>query len=215
MRRLALLLLVALVAAACSGGSPETGAPATPVTTSEAAPSTTTSSAPPTTAADTPFGRALAATEAAASYAFEATVSLFPASGEVVVELSGWVDGPDRELVVTAGDRTVKTTVMDGTATVVGPDGTTDIPLSEAPSGPSLGMLSMVQIAEEGPGMVRGVLPAAAVPDLGQGDATPTDADIVIFYDDVITGYQLTDPGGTWSVEVTFAGVGEPHASNT
>ena len=217
MKRIVPLVVFALFAVACSGPESSFGT-ATPATSVPASGSSTTSASPVTsaatvtTAAADPFSQALAATQAASAYAFDATVSLFPASGELVVELSGWVDGPDRELVVTAGDQTVKTVVLDGVATVVGPDGTTEIPLSEAPTGPSLGLLSQVQVTEEGPGMVRGILPAAAVPDLGQGTAEPTDAEITIFYEDVITGYRLADPGRTWSVEVTFDGVGEPHA---
>ncbi len=213
MRRFAPLLVLALVAAACGGGADSpvgTVSPATTATTATSAPSPTDS--PPTAAAESPFSRALAATQAASAYAFEATVNLYPASGEVTVELSGWVDGSDRELVVTAGDQTVKTLVLGGVATVVGPNGTSEIPLSEAPTGPSLGLLGMVQVTEEGPGMVRGLLPAAAVPDLGQGASDPVDAEITIFYDDVITGYRLADPGNSWTVEVSFQGVGEPQA---
>ncbi len=209
MRRFAPLLVLALVAAACGGGADSPVGTVSPATTATSAPPPTT--APPSTAAaESPFSRALAVTQAASAYAFEATVNLYPASGEVTVRLSGWVDGSDRELVVTAGDQTVKTLVLDGVATVVGPNGTSEIPLSEAPTGPSLGLLGMVQVTEEGPGMVRGLLPAAAVPDLGQGASDPMDAEITIFYEDVITGYRLADPGNSWSVEVTFQGVGEP-----
>ncbi len=215
MRRFAPLLLVVLVAAACGGPSTDTVGTVSPATSAPEPVAPSSTMAPnPTLSAESPFGEALAATQAASAYAFEATVSLFPASGEVKVELSGWVDGADRELLVTAGDQTVKTLVLDGVATVIGPDGATEIPLAEAPTGPSLGLLGMVQVTEEGPGMVRGVLPAAAVPDFGQGDTEPVDAQITIFYEDVITGYQLADPGNSWVVEVTFANVGESQTPN-
>lgn len=165
-------------------------------------------SAAPSPGPDPAFGAALDRTLAAGSYAYEATVHLAAGSRPVTVELAGWVDGDDRLLVMTTGGETVRTTVVDGVATVEDASGSRPVPLADAAAPPSLEALRGLSPSEATGGRVRGTIDAAAGAAVGIDGAAGT-VDVDVTYTDVITGYALADRAGRWDLAVTFRGVGD------
>lgn len=212
--------LTAALVAACGPTASET----TTLSTSTLMPDTTTRSRPSTTATTSSdeeplaaYEEALARTLAADSYRFDAEVELETASGRARVEMRGWVDGADRELVVRSGDREIRTVVVDGVATVYGSDGPTETPLSEAGKAPSLTVLQELQeIDVAGPGEVSGILEAGLLQRLGinnEAENAPAQATVFFTPGAMIDRYLLRDPTGNWQMRVSLFDVGAVDSS--
>lgn len=207
--------LTAALAVACGPTASESPTPST----STILPETTTTTSPSATATVSPeeeslaaYQEALARTLDADSYRFDAEVELETASGRARVEMRGWVDGPDRELIVRSGEREIRTVVEDGVATVYGPDGPSEIPLSEAGEAPSLTVLQELQkIDVTAPGQVSGSLKTNLLRRLGISDESnraPAQATVSFTPGAMIDRYLLQDPAGNWRVRVSLFDVG-------
>lgn len=207
--------LTAALAVACGPTASETTtlstSTMTPVTKTSIWSSTTTTTSPdkePLAA----YEEALARTSAADSYRFDAEVELETASGRARVEMRGWVDGADRELIVRSGDREIRTVVVDGVATVYGSNGPTEIPLSEAGRVPSLTVLQELQkIDVAGPNEVSGILETSLLQRLGINNETenaPAQATVFFTPGAMIDRYLLRDPAGNWQMRVSLFDVG-------
>ncbi len=183
----------------------------------DAAPSTSTVDSPrssSTTAARDPalaaIGTAVTRLLDAGSYAFEATVSLAVAGTSTETELEGWVDGPNRKLLLKSGANQVTTHVVDGVATVERDGEVTEVPLEQAGDAPSLEILRAVRQASlRSPTEVTAKLSAAALGTSGF-DVTGS-ADVVVFLTagGDLAGYSLQASNGTWSVDARFFDIGE------
>lgn len=213
-RRIAFLAMAAVVMAACRGPvaqAPASPAPSTQPTVTAPAPTT------PTTAASSelaPYLAALDRTLAVSAYRFEATVQAQTQSGVVSVDLSGWVNGADRELVTRSGGQEMTTTVKDGVATITTPTGTTELPLEEAADAPSLLLLRDLEGATiTGDGEVSGTLKVAVLQGSGLSDASAagvlTNATIAFEPGGDLTGYTLVDGAHTWTMTVRIFDVGQ------
>ncbi|NOY56235.1 MAG: hypothetical protein GXP34_09650 [Actinobacteria bacterium] len=219
-RRIAFLAMAALVVAACGGPAAEVPTSSVPSAepTQTVSTSTTSTTAPaPTTTVSTelaPYIDALDRTLAVSAYRFEATIQAQTQSGLVSVDLSGWVNGTDRELVTRSGGQEMTTTVKDGVATVTTPSGTTEVPLGEAADAPSLLLLRDLEGATvTGDGEVSGTLKGAVLQGSGLSDAsaagTLTDATITFQPGGDLTGYTLVDGARTWKMTVRIYDVGQ------
>ena len=65
------------------------------------------------------------------TYGFEAKILITLQDEPTEVEIEGWVDGSDRELVMRIQGQEVITRVIDGVATVEGDGETVEVPLTE------------------------------------------------------------------------------------
>lgn len=214
-RRIAFLAVAAFVVAACGGPAaqaPASSLPSTQPTRTETAPTTAPTTTAPTELA--PYVDALDRTLAAAAYRFEATVQAQTQSGMISVDLSGWVNGADRELVTKSGGQETTTTVKDGVATITTSSGTTEVPLGEAAAVPSLLLLRDLEGATiTGDGEVSGTLKGTVLQGTGLSDAsaagTLTNATITFQPGGGLTGYTLVDGAGTWKMTVRIFDVGQ------
>ena len=157
---------------------------------------------------------ALDTTLAAGTYRFEGTLEAVTSAGSQSIELSGWVNGANYELVVNSAGQQVTTTVQDGVATVTTPAGTTDIPVADATAAPSLSILRDLQDPTmASTGQVTGTLPDAALQQTGLAEAatagTATNATITFDPDGTLTGYTLTDDAHTWTLTLRIFDVGQ------
>ena len=213
MHKLSVLLIgLVLVSTACAS----TATAPLSATVPTVAPSAPTAAVPTTSKADplSPYLEALDQTLAAASYRFAATVQAQTQSGMISVDLTGWVNGADRQLVTTSGGRQTTTTVKDGVATVTTPTATTEVPLTEAAAAPSLLLLRDLQEpGVVGVGEVTGTLSQAVLAGSGLSDGsaagTVTDASITYEPGGTLTGYTLTDGAHTWTMTVRIYDVGQ------
>lgn len=197
------LAVVSLVGCGSDGASPTS----TVDTTSPPSASTATVAPDPALAAiDSAVTRLLDA----GSYAFEATVSLAVAGTSAETELEGWVDGPNRKLLLKSGPDQVITRVVDGVATVERDGEVTEVPLEQAGDAPSLEILRAVRQASlRSPTEVNAKLSAAALGASGF-DVTGS-ANVVVFLTEGgdLAGYSLRASNGTWSVDARFFDIGE------
>lgn len=220
MRRLIMLISLAVLAAACSG-------PAGPVSPSAPVPSSSNTIAEPTTIAESttsttaatpdvlaPYLAALEQTIGASSYRYKGTVQFQTQSGVLTLDLAGWVNGSERELVVTSGGQETVTSVKDGVATVTGPSGTSTIPVGEAAGVPSLSLLEDLRAPElTATGEVSGVLVGAVLEATGfpSGTSAGSGTRAIVSFDPggTITGYTLFDEAHTWQMAVRLFDVGK------
>ena len=204
------LVSLALLAASCSKQNP---------TLTNIAPSSTTISAvvatesPDDTAGDGTVAKLQSAVDElieANSYRFEVTVSIATQDSIVEVELEGWVDGPDRELVLRTDSGEVTTRVTDGLATVERQGETIEVPLESASTAPSLHVLTAITDIAWAPGnTIQGKLSAIALEELGFdviGAATVT----ATLRHGSLTRYTLTADDEAWTIRTNFTDINEP-----
>lgn len=146
----------------------------------------------------------------AGSYAFEAKIQLSLQGQPTEIELEGWVDGSDRELVMKIDRQSVTTRVIDGLATVERDGETVEVPLTEAGSAPSILILKSIQSPTfETDNKITGKLNAA---DLVASDFDVKGSAIItvsITTDGTLTGYSIQSNNDSWTVDVTFSDIGE------
>ncbi|MCH7583448.1 MAG: hypothetical protein IIC72_12560 [Acidobacteria bacterium] len=146
----------------------------------------------------------------AGSYAFEAKIQLSLQGQPTEIELEGWVDGSDRELVMKIDRQSVTTRVIDGLATVERDGETVEVPLTEAGSAPSILILKSIQNPTfETDNKITGKLNAA---DLVASDFDVKGSAIItvsITADGTLTGYSIQSNNDSWTVDVTFSDIGE------
>lgn len=146
----------------------------------------------------------------AGSYAFEAKIQLSLQGQPMEIELEGWVDGSDRELVMKIDRQSVTTRVIDGLATVERDGETVEVPLTEAGSAPSILILKSIQNPTfETDNKITGKLNAA---DLVASDFDVKGSAIItvsITADGTLTGYSIQSNNDSWTVDVTFSDIGE------
>ena len=146
----------------------------------------------------------------AGSYAFEAKIQLSLQGQPTEIELEGWVDGSDRELVMKIDRQSVTTRVIDGLATVERDGETVEVPLTEAGSAPSILILKSIQNPTfETDNKISGKLNAS---DLAASDFDVKGSAIItvsITADGTLTGYSIQSNNDSWTVDVTFSDIGE------
>ena len=208
-----LLLALLLIGSACTTAvvdSPATFTPAEPSATVGTTPATVTTE-------ESSLGdlleKAIADLVQANSYAFTSNVEL--KKGEsTTVEITGWIDGANRELIVTSGDQSVTTNVQDGLATVTKGGETIEVPLAEAGDAPSLEILAeMTRVSFSGPTTITGSLSPSALRSTGFDTNGSANVIVHLSETDELLGYELTAANGAWSIDVTFSLVGGDFSS--
>ncbi len=146
----------------------------------------------------------------AGSYSFEAKIQLSLQGQPMEIELEGWVDGSDRELVMRIESQSVTTRVIGGLATVERDGETVEVPLTEAGSAPSILILKSIQNPTfETDNKISGKLNAS---DLAASDFDVKGSAIItvsITADGTLTGYSIQSNNDSWTVDVTFSDIGE------
>ncbi len=208
-RKAALVAVAALLVGACSQAQPASVA-ISPAVESSPPSTVAATNAPDPLAA---FTASLDRTIAASSYRFQAAVNAETVSGSVSLELSGWVNGDDRQLVTKSGNMEMTTVVEGGVATVTTPSGSTEVPLTEAQGTPSLLLLRDLQNIEIiAPGEVAGTMPGQILQGSGLSDGTLAGSGVTatVTYDPggMLTGYVLEDDAKTWRMTVRIYDVG-------
>lgn len=146
------------------------------------------------------------------SYRFEAAVNLAVSDPPTTLELTGWVRGDDRELVLRSGDTVVITRVVDGFATVERDGEITEVPLSAADTGPRFAMLDeLVDVTSLDDDTVFGTLTPEALQE--HGFDVPGAANVTVFLaDGALEGYSMSAQDQAWSIDVRFSDVGAVEA---
>ena len=207
-----ILVAVLLIATACNGSNDAAETTPAPEPGSEV---TQAAAADVTADADNPVDEAVSSILEVGSYAFGAKVSLTVSSDSVESELTGWVDGDDRELLLQSAGESVLTRVVDGVASVDRDGVVTEIPLLEASEAPSLTILSGIEdlVKTINPGEYRGSLTTEALRASGFDDATPVKVTILLTDDGQLAGYLLESLDGAWTADVKFEDIGESFTS--
>lgn len=202
----------ALLVGACSGESTveSTTFSAAATSSSDVATTSTTPLTPePASAAET-INSAVDRLLEAGSYAFEAKILVTLQGQPTDIELDGWVDGSDRELVMTIDRKSVTTRVIDGVATVERDDETVEVPLEEAGEAPSILILNDIQNPVfDGDDTITGKLNASDLSEFDldvNGSATIA---ITVNRDGDLAGYTILSNNDSWRVEVKFEDIGE------
>ena len=146
----------------------------------------------------------------AASYTFEATISLSTKGEQTEVELEGWVDGSDRELVMTIDRQSVTTRVIAGIATVERDGETVEIPLKEAGDAPSILILKSIQdptFATDA--TITGKLNASALANTDYEVNGSAQIAVMVDSDGNLVGYVIRSNNESWSVDVKFSEIGK------
>ncbi len=208
-----------LMLAACNGsGDLGLGSTLPESTTSTATAAPVSSSTTATTApgrsdrrneAEATVAEAVDALAESGVYGFEATITLTIEGEDVVIELEGWVDGEDRELVTRVGTDEVITRVVDGVATIERDEQITEVPLAEANDAPSIEILKMLQqpklvSATEVTGKLSATDLRASGFDLN-GAANVT---IYLASDLSLSGYRIEANNEALVVDVSFTDIG-------
>ncbi len=208
--RVAALAITGLLASACAStpsadSTGQTTEPSVEVTTTQATPEPTE----PANAADV-IADAVDALVEAGTYAFEAKLLVSIQGEPTEIELEGWVDGSDRELVMKIDRQSVTTRVIDGVATVERDGETVEVPLEEAGAPPSILILKSIQSPTFGADdTITGKLNAsdlAATEYDVNGSAT---IEITVASDGNLAGYSILSNNDSWKFDVTFSDIGE------
>ena len=204
--RSAVLLAVALVASTCSGDRPSLNEQTTTTSTT-----TVSSDGPAVTAAQektVEFENALNGLIEAGAYRFEVDVSLSTGSSVAEIEIDGWVDGADRELILRTALGEVITRVIDGVATVERYGETVTVPLESASTEPSLEVLTKMTDVSYAPGdTILGRLSESALRDVGfevSGSARVA----AVVDDEFLIHYTITADNDAWSISTYFSDIG-------
>lgn len=144
----------------------------------------------------------------AGSYRFRADVSLRVGGERTELEITGWVDGDDRELVLRDGDSFSATRVVAGVATVERNGTVTEIPLEAAATAPSLDILTRIRNVTYAPGnTLRGSLSAQALAEVGfEVDGSAQVSAVVV--NGELLEYTITATNDAWSITSVFSEVG-------
>lgn len=208
--RIAALTITGLLASACAStpsadSTGQTTEPSVEVTTTQATPERTE----PANAADV-IADAVDALVEAGTYAFEAKLLVTIQGQPTEIELEGWVDGSDRELVMKIDRQSVTTRVINGIATVERDGETVEVPLEEAGAAPSILILKSIQSPTFGADdTITGKLNAsdlAATEYDVNGSAT---IEITVASDGNLAGYSILSNNDSWKIDVTFSDIGE------
>lgn len=208
--RVAALTITGLLASACASTP---SADSTGHTTEPSVEVTTTQTTPEPTelanAADV-ITDAVDALVEAGTYAFEAKLLVTIQGQPTEIELEGWVDGSDRELVMKIDRQSVVTRVIDGVATVERDGETVEVPLEEAGAPPSILILKSIQSPTFGADdTITGKLNAsdlAATEYDVNGSAT---IEITVASNGNLAGYSILSNNDSWKIDVTFSDIGE------
>ncbi len=201
-----------LMRAACSG-SGDLGLGSTlPETTTSTA--TAASDASSTTApgrserlneAEATVAAAVDALAESGAYSFEATITVTVEGEAVEIELEGWVDAEDRELVTRVGADEVITRVIDGVATIERDGQIAEVPLAEADDAPSIEILKTLQQPEfVSATEVTGKLSAADLRASGFDLNGAANVTIYLASDLSLSGYRIEANNEALVVDVTF-----------
>lgn len=212
LKRAAITTAILLMLSACAKPASQAPGTSAPETSTTATTATTPSSTAPSALA--PYFDALDRTLAAGSYKFDGTLEAQTQNGTATVNLSGWVNGADHELVLASGSQQTITTVKDGVATITTAAGTTEIPVSEAAAAPSLSPLrDLTDATVTADGTVTGTLAASVFQGTGLTDGTAagtvTNATVTFDLGGTLTGYTLADAAHTWTITVQISDVGQ------
>ena len=146
----------------------------------------------------------------AGSYAFEATILLSTKGEQTEVELEGWVDGSDRELVMTIDRQSVTTLVMAGIATVERDGETVEVSLEEAGDAPSILILKSIQNPTFATDTtITGNLNASALANTNYDVNGSATIEIMVDSEGNLVGYAIRSNNDSWSVDVKFSEIGE------
>ena len=203
------LVVISMLLAACSstGSVDATSSSTTPPTDLGAG--DTSETTVPATAAEVLADAVEALTEAG-SYAFEAAITLSLQGEPTEIELKGWVDGSDRELVMTINRESVTTRVIDGIATVERDGETVEVALEEAGESPSIEVLASIQNPTfESDTTITGKLNASNLAGTNYDVNGSANITVTIGADGVLAGYSIAANNDSWSVEATFTDVGD------
>ena len=209
-KALGISLSILLVVAACSSGSAsETVDRSTATTTAPSLPSPTTTAdsgeAAQETSASDVLAQAVDDLLDAGSYAFKATILLTLGNEPAEIELEGWVDGSDRELVMKSGGQKVTTRVIDGLATVQRDSQITEVALEDAGDSPSVLILKTIQNPEfVSQTQITGTLDASQLEDSGFDANASAIVNVTLTSDLKLAGYSIATDNGIWTVEARF-----------
>ena len=138
------------------------------------------------------------------SYRFDVTVTIATQDSTAVLELEGWVDGGDRELVLRSNSGEVTTRVTGGVATVERDGEIVEVPLESATTAPSLNILTAITDVAWAPGnIIQGGLGAAALVELGFDVNGPARVTIKL-QGGSLARYTLTAENDAWSITANF-----------
>lgn len=204
-RSLLILSAVSLTLVACgaSDGSPGGATAVAAVTTSSKPTATSSTSVLDPKAA---VAQAVDTFQGVGRYRLEARLVVSIREEPTVFEIVGWVDGQDRELVLTGGGNEVITRVVDGTATVERDGVVSEVPLKQAEEAPSIEILLVLRSLAftSAAGEVTGTLTAAALEASGFDVDGVADVTVRLGGDLGVAGYTMTGRNSSWSVEVRF-----------
>ncbi len=141
------------------------------------------------------------------SYRFEVVVAIATQDSILEVELEGWIDGADRELVLRTDSGEVTTRVIDGLATVERQGETIEVPLESAASAPSLNVLTAITDITWAPGnTIQGSLSAAQLEELGF-DVTGAARVTATLVGGSLARYTLTADDEAWTIRTNFTNI--------
>lgn len=202
-----ILIGAILTLASCSGAGATVSS--LPTTERSAPPSTKPVAQTPifettTIPARSEFEAALDNTIAAGSYEFGGQLVAYVGSSSVTTGLHGWVDGTGQLIIAEASGGIVETLVVDGVASVTQNGSTATVDLGAVETAPSFDLLNAIDIQEETPGVVKGLVPGAST----SGGSSVEMLNVSVWYSTVITAYEISDPNGAWKLSMTFSNVG-------
>ena len=208
------IVTAAMIIAAC-GGTPTAESPTVATATTAVTPidtnSATTATATPPTAAEA-IEAAVDALLDAGSYAFEAEILVSSRGDDTEVTIEGWVDGADRQLVTTLDEQSVTTLVIAGIATVDTDGEVVEVPLEEAGNAPSILVLSAIQNPVfEDESTISGKLNSSALASADYEVSGSAEIRVTFGQDGHLSGYSIAAKNNSWSIEVAFTKIGEPH----
>ncbi len=203
------LVVISILVAACSSTVSIDATPSSTTSATDLGAGETTETTVPATAAEVLADAVEALTEAD-SYAFEAKILISLQGEPTEIELKGWVDGSDRELVMTINRESVTTRVIDGIATVERDGETIEVALEEAGESPSIEVLASIQNPTfESDSTITGKLNASDLAGTNYDVNGSADITVTISADGVLPGYSIAANNDSWSVEATFTDVGD------
>ena len=189
------IAIVALVVAACGGsaGSSTTTAPSGAPTTIAAAP-------------EEALRNALDLFRSVDAYRFSGTViAVYGMNTTTQVEIEGWVDGDDRELVLRVAGAETMVRVIDGEATITQDGVVVEVPLARAQEAPSVEPLASLESpAFTASAEITGTLDATVL-EVSDFEVTGV-ADAVVRVGGPlgVSGYTIVARGGGWTIDVSL-----------
>lgn len=203
------LVITSILVAACSATGSVDATSSSTTSAADSGAGDTFERTVPATAAEVLAGAIEALTEAG-SYAFEAKILISLQGEPTEIELKGWVDGSDRELVMTINRESVTTRVIDGIATVERDGETVEVALEEAGESPSIEILASIQNPTfESDTTITGKLNASDLAGTNYDVNGSASITVTIGDNGVLAGYSIAANNDSWSVGATFTDVGD------